>query len=204
MVGKGIEMKEKGGFSLIEVLAATAILIVIVLVMSTIFHQSSLAWSAGYRRSGGSMMARAVVGMILKDLEGAVSDSQYFLPADTDIQPTAITFVTLSGTPDVSGKRCAVKVKYSYAGDVTRESWQMMAGSGYGTWAPLSSSTIATNLSEFSFQTPIGYVNNGVLPEWVKIRVKITRDVDVSKVGSRSLGPDGVYVLSGGDDIRSL
>ena len=61
-----------GGFTLIEVMVATGILLVLVMMVGGLFTQASSIWDAGYVRAEGGMVARAIIGSIQRDLQTAV------------------------------------------------------------------------------------------------------------------------------------
>ena len=67
----------RSGFSLIEVLVATALLVMIVLMLSQVFHASTTAWDSGLTRTQGAMTIRAVVGAIERDLRNAVNATNF-------------------------------------------------------------------------------------------------------------------------------
>ena len=54
----GMARRGTSGFTLLEILVAMAILMVLVLMMSTLFHQSTIAWDSGLRQAEMSMQAR--------------------------------------------------------------------------------------------------------------------------------------------------
>ena len=60
------------GFTLIEVIVATGILLIIVMMVGGLFSQASSVWDSGYVRAEGGMVARAIVGSIQRDLQTAV------------------------------------------------------------------------------------------------------------------------------------
>ena len=70
------------GFSLIEVMVATAVLLVVVLMVGAVFRQASSSWDSGYARAEGGMIVRGVLGSIQRELSQAV-DGRQFEPAWT-------------------------------------------------------------------------------------------------------------------------
>lgn len=60
------------GFSMIEVLVASAILTIIVMMMGMLFQQTGLAWRAGSKRAEGYMQVRSFVGALQRDAENAI------------------------------------------------------------------------------------------------------------------------------------
>ncbi|MBO7298273.1 MAG: prepilin-type N-terminal cleavage/methylation domain-containing protein [Kiritimatiellae bacterium] len=60
------------GFSLIEVMVATTILMIIVIMVGNIFRHSSNAWETGYAVAEGTSGIRSVLGTIHRELSQAV------------------------------------------------------------------------------------------------------------------------------------
>lgn len=170
--------RQTQGFSLLEMLLAMTILVIIVLIMSTVFHQSSVAWDAGMRKAEGNMAARAVLGFMTRELRGAVVD-----PVNTPclIQEggASLSFwrVTTNGALQ--------EIEYA---------WQ----SGAQT-IERNGTQLVENVTHFSVETPDDGVStySTNLPRWVRIRLAMKRSADVSGVGAWSYGPDGV---NGTDD----
>jgi len=63
-----------GGFSLIEVLAAVAILMMIVGMMAMLFGESNRSWALGTRRAENNNSGRAALQLLTHDLQYAVAD----------------------------------------------------------------------------------------------------------------------------------
>jgi prepilin-type N-terminal cleavage/methylation domain-containing protein len=198
--------KSRFGFTLIEVLVATFILVVIVMILSKVFHQASVAWSAGFRRADGNMTGRSAVGFMARELMNACADDQrIFIGVDgTQIWDSqqAIQFVTLTGETG-SDERAARWITYKHAskGDLRRIE-KRSDPNDYGKWKDYSDWTLVTNVESIFFYTPGGsnYVN-GKLPAWVRMRLTLDRSDDVSGVGATSAGPDGKFGTD--DDLRS-
>ena len=190
------------GFTLIEVMAATAILVIIVLIMSTVFHQSSVAWDAGTRKAEGNMMARATLGFMTREMEGAVAHTDK-LAGNIGHNLSWVTFVTLGNTTG-SLQRIVRKITYrlTSGGTIGRLEQTMTAGSGYGTWdLDAKEADLATNVNDLAFYTADGMNHTTNLPAWVRIEMGLNRKDDVSGVGVRSAGPN--KVPGDGDDIKS-
>lgn len=188
----------KNAFTLIEVLVATFILIVMVLILSKIFHQASVAWSAGFRRAEGNMTGRSAVGFMARELMNAVADEDILNDIDISDGEPWITFISLAGDCD-AGVRVARKIRYQQNGkSLERMEWKALEGA-YGTWGVVTKFVMVTNVVRVTFSTPEsgGHYDYGVLPEWVRIKLTVNRSDDVSGVGAASAGPDGVF---GNDD----
>jgi len=63
------------GFSLIEVMVATVLLMVIVTMVALVFRQNVLVWNSGMRRAEGMALVRLALGTIERDLRNAVDGS---------------------------------------------------------------------------------------------------------------------------------
>lgn len=74
MTTRRTDNRGKAGFSLIELLAAMAILMVIVVMMTTIFSNSDRVWNLGTGRANNCSDGRAAMNLMAHDLEYAVAD----------------------------------------------------------------------------------------------------------------------------------
>ena len=91
------------GFTLIEVLASMAVLIVILLALVRLFDEASRAYDEGTTSVSRSAAARAAMEMITRDLEGAVIDRrlQFYKEAQTVFNDFDELFcVTMEGSPE--------------------------------------------------------------------------------------------------------
>ena len=66
---------QASGFTLLELLAAIAILSIIVLMIAAIFAESDKAWNVGTGRATNTTEGRAALGVVARDLELAVADN---------------------------------------------------------------------------------------------------------------------------------
>ena len=62
----------RSGFSMIEVLVASTILTVIVMMLAMLFQQTSVAWRTGLMRASGFMQLRSYIGAIQRDASAAI------------------------------------------------------------------------------------------------------------------------------------
>lgn len=90
------------GFSLIEVLAAMAVLAIIVLMASKMFVDASQAWKIGTRRVDQDSQARSALEWMTRELATAMSDGTLTLKVDNGLADfygnvsTNITFTSLN------------------------------------------------------------------------------------------------------------
>ncbi len=186
------------GFSLIEILIATTILLVIVILASMVFQQTTGAYQTGERKVNAQVALRNVLGAITRDLAMAVDSSKYDgLDVNSFNGGSSITFLALTGTPgeDENGNvvRTARKITYSYSGGVVRRAEQGTTCDG-GIWSTIGNvveadlnSPVDCALSDFEFTT----VGSGALPKYVKIRAEISTEEMISSVGAGSGGKSG-------------
>ena len=118
----------RGGFSLVEILVATTVLLIIVMLVSMIFQQTNAAYQSGTVRVEAMMELRSVVGTIARDLTLAVNSDHY--PGGAfmnEFRADSLQFVALTGTPDNTGKRTPQWIEYAYTGmRVNRRCWDMI------------------------------------------------------------------------------
>ena len=217
--GQRFERKHRAsGFSLIEILVAIVILTVIVLVISTVFHQSNLAWDGGTRKAEGNMTARAVLGFMAREMAHAVTSAD---PLNNNITDggSSIRFVTVAGELG-STQRVARRITYTHQPSVftivrkeevmewdpdwvDSDSWWYSVGG----WDPLGESPLADNVQYLRFSTSTQSNHTDTLPAWIGIKLGMVREDDVSGLGAWSKGPKNGY---GGtpddpsDDIKSF
>jgi prepilin-type N-terminal cleavage/methylation domain-containing protein len=221
----GAQGNEATAFTLIEIMVAVSILAILVLIMSTIFHQSSLAWDSGTGRMKANVAARSLMNFMERELTHAVADSLFFANIDSqdDSKPTAdkgysrIRFWSIEGTNSTS-ERLVRRIEYwrdDAADTLIRSEWRLHADEQYGPsvtnkagGAADSQITLAENVTDLRFQgwpetgQDDGFsANRRELPNGVKIMLALKRSDRVSNVAAWSFGPDGQE--GSADDIKS-
>lgn len=210
--------KNRNSFTLIELMVATAIFMIIVFILSSAFHQGTVAWDAGTRKAEGNMTARSVLGYIAKELAMAVADTNWLKVSIND-GGNAIEFVTLRGerpeNPIDTTNRVVRKIRYRLTDDVIKRTEWVRDGDvggvppgGYGgNWVQAGSEvTIAERVTDLNFYTADGNNYTTNLPTWIRIELSVRRTDDISGVGAMSAGPDGIFEVDEdrkSDDIRS-
>jgi len=201
-------------FTLIEVMVAVSIMAILVVIMSAIFHQSSVAWDSGTGRMKANVTARAVLNLMETELSHAVASELFRIEIDTrdasnpqDIKGYTTMFFWTLGTDADTTNRMARRITYWLDGDcVKRSEERVPIGAGdytNGISNPVKVSyngqdfvVLATNVVDIKFhgwpemsqQVPAVLTQ---LPRGVKIRLKIGRADRVSNLAVWSAGPDG-------------
>lgn len=200
----------KSGFSLIEILIATTILLVIVVMASMVFQQATGAFQSGERKIDSQVAIRNILGMISRDLAQAVDPWDY--PGiDTLCSTDArrICFIALTGTPgrDDNGNavRTAQVISYSFSGGVVTRTEQGTTCEN-GQWRKVGSeiksglNSSDNALSDFEF-TVVG--DDPDVPSRVCVRAEIETTDKISSVGAGSSGRNKKFETGDGksDDI---
>lgn len=97
--------QERSAFTLIEVLVSTAILMVIVLVVTNLFDQASRNWNTGVDNAELNNEARAAIDLMTRELEAAVAG-----PIDSDQLSGATNFLFI--TLDENGDQLADEIQF--------------------------------------------------------------------------------------------
>jgi hypothetical protein len=202
------------GFSLVEILVATTILLIIVMMISMVFQQTSGAYQSGTRRVRSQTVLRNILGAISRDMILAV-DSRYYPGFENDFGSQSASFIALTGTPDGAGRRAPQWIEFSYAGGAVKRSctdmvWQ---SAGVSKWILSNNpdgkeeSTLNPNqnekLTDFSFAITADPDGSSTLPLRVDVEGSIQTDGKDSYVSGRSAGKDRKWgtATEPGDDI---
>lgn len=106
--------RARRGFTLIEVLAATAVLVILLLAMLRIFNDANDLYVKGNRTVLRNNSARAVMDIIARDLEGAIINKHFAAQQFANTFSNdydSLYFITTTGDP--GDGRCLQLVKYS-------------------------------------------------------------------------------------------
>jgi len=194
------------GFTLIEILVAVVILVMIVLMMSTLFHQSSIAWDSGSRKVEGNVQARCLLALITRELAHAVADGDVFSDDGMVNGDNQISFFTLED-PAGNTIRIAKEVTFRLlSGTITRSERRInLTYDGWDMRNSTNEMVIMKHASDLRFYMS-GIDRANAPPPWIRVELAMTRQDDVSAVGVRSFGPDGKQDLPNAlnkDDIVS-
>ncbi len=213
----------RAGFTLIEILVATTILLVIVILASLVFQQTTGAYQTGERKVNAQVALRNIVGAVTRDLAlavdardyGDIIDDTYF----PDTTGNRISFVALTGTPgiDVDGKKdekSSTARLIEYSGGERKETTLTCRGRGSDgslIWEKGAATAPVQLFDEESYEgaddfevkyTCVWPENDpdAELPERVYIRVELTGNGQAATVGAGSGGrrgwgsPDEIWV----------
>ena len=206
----------RAGFSLIEILIATSILLVIVVLASLVFQQMTGAYQAGERKMDSQVILRNVIGSITRDLALAVDSTEYpGLDVNNISDGSSITFLALTGTPGgdegTNGqqgggqvRRTAQVISYKFnAKKVTRE--EQSTACAKGKWSRVGETRKADlnddehPIEEFEFIVD----GDDLVPDRVYIRAEIEKTHGIASVGVGSRGRNRQFESGDGksDDI---
>lgn len=212
----------RNGFTLIEVMVATAVLLIMVLMVGSLFRSAASSWDSGYARAEGGSIVRGVAGSISRDLSTAVDGRAYGKTTDIiDVSSSSIQFVCFKPVKTVGGtvRRELHFIEYSVGASVTRKdsvltgsSWSSLpsttlysGGDGsFGAKFELSAASAAstTDVPDRPYESSSDY--KWTIPS-VKLRCTLTREGSFSGLQVLCLGPDGKQGVTDGakdnDDI---
>ncbi len=204
---------------MIEVLVASSILVVIVMMLAMLFQQTSMAWRTGVRRADAFMQVRSLIGSIQRDAVKAVDERT--IPqalrdklGGSQSFGNPLSFYTLSANgfegdnfENGRARRSLSFITYTSTGQRT-ELILLADGSGKETIQSnvreflLSPSQNKPKVDEVSFE-----VQNapgapaGALPLSVRMKTSVTSQGYNLEIGAASAGPDGAWGTK--DDIRT-
>ena len=192
--GAGAHSSALRGFSLIEVLIATSILLVIVVLVSMVFQQQSGAFKSGTDRVKGQAAIRSLVSILSRDLSMAVDAKNYDVSGGNSFGGNGLTF--LAETGGASGSPLQ-KIVYSYSGGaVTRTvSDGSLTGDGW-TFSQsargdvLSSDSGLSSVSFTAVKSDGTAAGSGEFPAAVKIRAVSKGSGKAIAISGHSLGKD--------------
>jgi len=218
----------RAGFSMIEVLVASTILVVIVMMLAMLFQQTSLAWRTGVQRANRYMQVRSAIGSIQRDASAAV-DARY-IPTELktkigdgqqSFSGSQLKFYTLNGAGFVNNKPDKVPLRalsyITYKSDGTRTE-TVLNGLGSAYYKDKGSRTMnflqkakGSALSkptlDFDFAQSVSAqgkqpAGNNEFPLFITIKATFAPDDGNGyDIGAASAGPDKVWNTK--DDIRT-
>ncbi len=192
------EGERRSAFSLIEVLVATALLVMIVGMIGFVFRQSSMSWDSGIRRAEGTTQVRAVVGAIERDLRQAVDAREFGktqMFSGTTMRFVALSEPELSAQGNLTDDRVPMEITYTGGSAVTRKATRLVCNGGK-SWSAGSTDTATLMESDanaeidISFDAVYGDDNKG-LPAYVTISAELSTEEQFSGLKVVCYGRDG-------------
>jgi len=196
-----------GGFSLLEILVALAVLMIIALMVSMVFRQSSEIWNSSSKRAEVEMVARGIVSRIQEDLAQAIPVSSY---TNSVIAGGGVAFTHTFTTTEVGFVVLREKgpyfITYNTGSGIQRSETRIIYSSNAWRLSPLSSDTVSTTMHgaggiTITF-TPDGNFDGYTLPSRVDIQAAITFAKGYyGHFSGMSYGPNNKERDMGGKDV---
>lgn len=185
------------GFSLIEILIATAILLVIVVMVSLVFQQQSAAFQSGSDRVSGQAALRNAVGMIVRDLSLSVDSEDYKgkgLP-NNSFSKSSISFLALTGQVAAGTNSTLEYISYSQSGGIVKRKAVQYGLKDNGSWAKVGDMEASINsknsaIHSLSFSTS---GDSNTFPDTVTITAEHQGKSSAASVIGWSAGMDGEW-----------
>ena len=213
---------------MIEVLVAATIMIMLMLMLGMLFQQTSQAWRTGRQRADALLKARALFGILQRDVSAAVDiktlpeDFQKAIETlDGSLQQSfgsgEISFFTLTGTGYNRGKsakdsepplRSLTHVTYNQSGRREEVTITPTSSGGLRKGETLSTALLSSNLggqsltiSDFSFHylDRSGGGGGTRFPSYIMINADAQASTSTVEIGAGSAGPDRTWETR--DDI---
>ena len=197
--------RSRSGFSLLEVLLATTVLIIIVMLVSLVFQQSHVAWMSGTNRAEADTVLRSMLGQMERDLTHAVDPSAFGI----DNAPSGgfsiktgsgpIQLLTLDGT-----NRVPLYVEYDFDGSDLKRSWSQLETKPSGTsncWHIINLPPSASDSSKLNGDFTLSAFGIDVTPAPGEFaRIKLPLRVDITAQLEKSGSFAGISGWSAGRD----
>lgn len=201
----------RGGFTLLEVVVATSVLIILTLMVGSLFRQATSSWNAGRVRGEGSMIARSVLGSVSRDLATAIDGRPYGFSGGPEASGGTLEFVCLKSAG--ANGQTVHKITYNVTSTGATRKDEIWDGDSFGSARSFTLFEIGSGVSPIeavsfepvgpSAQTRAFEKNAGA--KWpgataVKLRMKLSQKGAFTGVSVRSLGKNGTGDTDNGSD----
>lgn len=209
-------LSRRRGFSLVEILVATTLLLIITVIISMVFQQAGGAWASGTGRANAESAIRGVLGSIERDLLNAVDARDYDWPNPSGTSKN-ITFIALQHNynhkdPTTSGRTPCI-IDYTFSGTTVKRIMSPLRYIHAGPWSDDSGSTYSTEsiinggtpLTDLSFVCIDYTADPGGLPLRVEITAAASHAASFFTIRGRSSGSNKRFEewqAKKSDDIR--
>lgn len=192
------------GFSLIEVMVATTILMIIVIMVGNIFRHGTNAWETGYSTAEGASGVRSVLGTVERELAQAIDGRKYGLDDPVYVKegenPIIEFYRYVEPSKKGSTDREVQKIKYTFGEnkvtrkpdngkEVTLFSKQTSVGGNTEIDVKFYGGKIEINEEDLDLND--GFEGEAWTIPSVWVRACITRTSSFAGMEARSYGPDG-------------
>lgn len=220
MVASPCRRAAKGGlqgFSLVELLVATTILLVIVAMTSMVFQQANGAFQSGTRRVKTQSVMRTVSGAIMHDLAFLVDSDRFPGAPGNDFSGKKIRFIAsggeskvVEGDEEVVVYRPYRCITYSFSGNVVKRleqplvqdgrNWSAETPDGMGSGGVSLNDPLTDPINDLTFSA-IWPEEGGsdTIPLRVDIHIEKETTGNATYASARSAGPDKEFDTD--DDI---
>lgn len=189
------------GFSLIEVMVATTILMIIVIMVGNIFRHGTNAWETGYSTAEGASGVRSVLGTVERELAQAIDGRKYGLSDPISVSGSSIEFYRyVEPSKKGSTDREVQKIKYTFGKNkVTRKPdngkevtlFSKQTSVGGNTEIDVEFDVGSIEIKEDDLDLNDGFEGEAWTIPSVWVRARITRTSSFAGMEARSYGPDG-------------
>jgi len=203
--------RSAAGFSMVEVLVASTILVVIVMMLGMLFQQTSLAWRTGQRRADSYKGLRTIIGAFQRDASAAVDEESIpkelrdKIGGSQKLDGLPLAFYTLRGTyfgnddKDNPARRALTYVTYSSSGKRTEEI--LLADGKVETRESDLLDTETRKSMSINGIYPGPIPAGSTFPLYLTVEVEVTPKGNAAEIGAWSYGRDGTPNTK--DDIKT-
>lgn len=192
---------------MVEMLVASTILTILVMMLSMLFQSTGIAWRTGVQRADTFMEVRGFFGALQRDLSNAIDEREVpeILRSGKPqrFDSTSLAFFTATGTgfkENTSTPYRALRyITYNTNGERTE---QRLIASSSASWDSAISYNVMTSASIERFEA-IYASGSGTagLPVFINIKAKVTSSGYTLEIGAGSAGPDRQWETK--DDITT-
>jgi len=222
MVKRPQRRNANSGFSMIEVLVASTVMVMLMLMLGMLSQQASQAWRTGRQRADVLLKARIFFGVLQRDMSAAVDINtlpkvvQEKVGLNQSFGGT-IQFFTLTGTGFEDNKtiqdgakslRALTHVTYSATGQRSEVVLLQQPNGGFTKSAPHNTALFNPSLGgsslvgiKFEAYDANGGSAGSRFPAYITITAQATAATNTFEIGAGSAGPDRVWDTR--DDIRT-
>lgn len=201
---------------MIEVMVASAIMITLMLMLGMLFQQTSQAWRTGRQRADVLMKARALFGMVQRDVSAAVDkdtfpkhlwDDGALSGLEQSFSGSELKFFTLTGTgPDrldidpgpTPFLRSLTYITYDSSGRRKETVFLPSSSGGFLQGTDRSILILNSKLSGAqlhnvqyrAYNASGGSVSGGNYPAFITITAQATAQTNTFEIGAGSAGPN--------------